>query len=148
MMGWLHRFQYVYNALMAGSLDKAADGFGRLPEPHDTAWIPARDKVRRMLARAGIARDRHPARSPGPARLALRPDRRRPGQPVTVRVRRHDRPLGLRQRLRGQLRGRAGAAQADPRRRRHRPAVRGAAARPVQPDPRHRGRRDARPARG
>ncbi len=56
VMGWVHRFQYVYNALMAGSLDKAADGFGRLPEPHDGAWTPAREKVRRMLARAGIAR--------------------------------------------------------------------------------------------
>jgi hypothetical protein len=53
---WLHRFQYVYNALMAGQLDKAADGFGRLPEPQDDAWRPARDKVRRMLARAGAAR--------------------------------------------------------------------------------------------
>lgn len=56
LVEWLHRFQYVYNALMAGSLDKAADGFGRLPEPEDTAWIPAREKVRRMLARAGITR--------------------------------------------------------------------------------------------
>ena len=56
VMGWVHRFQYVYNALMAGSLDKAADGFGRLPEPQDPAWAPAREKVRRMLARAGIAR--------------------------------------------------------------------------------------------
>ena len=56
VMGWLHRFQYVYNALMAGDLDKAAEGFGRLPEPEDAAWAPAREKVRRMLARAGIAR--------------------------------------------------------------------------------------------
>jgi hypothetical protein len=51
-MGWLHRFQYVYNALMAGSLAKAAEGFARLPEPEDAAWIPAREKVRCMLARA------------------------------------------------------------------------------------------------
>ncbi len=56
VMQWLHRFQYVYNALMAGDLEKAAEGFGRLPEPEDTAWTPAREKVRRMLARAGIAR--------------------------------------------------------------------------------------------
>jgi hypothetical protein len=28
---WLPRFQYVYNALMAGDLEKAAEGFGRLP---------------------------------------------------------------------------------------------------------------------
>jgi len=56
VMGWLNRFQYVYNAIMAGALDKAAEGFGRLPEPEDAAWIPARQKVRRMLARADIAR--------------------------------------------------------------------------------------------
>jgi len=56
VMGWLNRFQYVYNAIMAGALDKAAEGFGRLPEPKDAAWIPARQKVRRMLARADIAR--------------------------------------------------------------------------------------------
>jgi hypothetical protein len=55
-MSWLHRFQYVYNALMAGALDTAADGFTRLPAPQDTAWAPAREKVRRMLARAGTAR--------------------------------------------------------------------------------------------
>ena len=55
VMGWLNRFQYVYNALMAGDLDKAAEGFGRLPEPEDAAWRPAREKVRRMLARAGVA---------------------------------------------------------------------------------------------
>jgi hypothetical protein len=55
VMGWLNRFQYVYNALMAGDLDKAAEGFGRLPEPEEASWAPAREKVRRMLARAGIA---------------------------------------------------------------------------------------------
>jgi tetratricopeptide (TPR) repeat protein len=56
VMQWLHRFQYVYNALMAGNLEKAAEGFGRLPEPEDAAWTPAREKVRRMLARAETAR--------------------------------------------------------------------------------------------
>ena len=55
-MQWLPRFQYVYNALMAGDLEKAAEGFGRLPEPEDTAWAPAREKVRRILARASTAR--------------------------------------------------------------------------------------------
>jgi len=55
-MGWLNWFQYVYNALMAGRLDKAADGFWRLPEPEDASWAPMREKVRRMLARAGAAR--------------------------------------------------------------------------------------------
>ena len=38
------------------SLDKAASGFGRLPEPEDTRWEPVREKVRRMLARADVAR--------------------------------------------------------------------------------------------
>jgi hypothetical protein len=56
VMGWLNRFQHVYNALMAGDLDKAAEGFGRLPEPEEATWAPAREKVRRMLARAGMAR--------------------------------------------------------------------------------------------
>jgi len=56
VMQWLHRFQYLCHALMAGHPDKAAQGFGRLPEPEDAAWTPAREKVRRMLARAGIAR--------------------------------------------------------------------------------------------
>jgi hypothetical protein len=55
-LSWLNRFQYVYNALMAGALDTAADGFTQLPEPQDTAWAPAREKVRRMLARASTAR--------------------------------------------------------------------------------------------
>jgi hypothetical protein len=39
-----------------GRLDKAADGFARLPVPEDAAWIPARDKLRRMLARADTVR--------------------------------------------------------------------------------------------
>ena len=56
LMRWPHRSQYVYNALMAGSLEKAAEGFGRLPEPEDAAWTPAREIVRHMLARARIAR--------------------------------------------------------------------------------------------
>jgi tetratricopeptide (TPR) repeat protein len=56
VLQWTHRFQYVYNALMAGLLDKAADGYERLPKPQDTRWRPARDKVRHMLARANVAR--------------------------------------------------------------------------------------------
>jgi hypothetical protein len=54
-MGWGNRFQYVYNALMAGSLDKARTGFARLPEPEDASWRPAREKVWLMLARADVA---------------------------------------------------------------------------------------------
>jgi hypothetical protein len=55
-MTWTNRFQYVYNALMAGQLDKAREGFRQLPEPEDARWAPARDKVSRMLARAGTVR--------------------------------------------------------------------------------------------
>jgi len=56
LMQWPNRFQYVYNAVMAGDLEKAAEGFGRLPEPDDSRWTPAREKVRHMLARAEVAR--------------------------------------------------------------------------------------------
>jgi hypothetical protein len=41
---------------MAGRLDKAAEGFGRLAEPEDPAWAPTWEKVRRMLARADTVR--------------------------------------------------------------------------------------------
>ena len=121
MMGWLHRFQYVYNALMAGSLDKAPEGFGRLPEPEDTAWRQAREKVRRMLARADTVRavtslDRRDLRGwhyvlTGGVLASLS----RTGSTRAYR------PLGVRQRLRRGLRGRAAAAAADPGRRRHPP---------------------------
>jgi hypothetical protein len=75
-MGWLHRFQYVYNALMAGSLDKAADGFRRLPRTSGhrvdpgTRESPPHARPRRHRPRRDLAG------SPGPARLALCPDRR------------------------------------------------------------------------
>ena len=143
---WLPRFQYVYNALMAGDLEKAAGGFGRLPEPEDPAWAPAREKVRRILARAGTARavtllDRQDLRC-----WHFVPDRRCPGDPLTVRVLGDDRPLGLPQRLRRRLRGRAAAAPADPGCGRHRPGGGGAAARPLEPDPGCCGRGGTRPA--
>ena len=54
--GWMHRCQYVYNALMAGSPEKAREGFRQLTVPVDAAWIPARERVRHMLARAAVAR--------------------------------------------------------------------------------------------
>jgi hypothetical protein len=58
----------AYNALTAGHLGKAAAGFGRLPEPADDAWRPAREKVRRMLARADTGpRHKRPANLPGSA---------------------------------------------------------------------------------
>jgi hypothetical protein len=87
---------------------------------YDGAWIPAREKVRRMLARAGIVRagsslDHQDLRGWHVLTGGC------PGQPVAIRVRRDDRPLGQRQRLRGQLRGRAGPARADTGHRPHRP---------------------------
>ena len=95
VMGWLHRFQYVYNALMAGNLDKAADGLRAAARTGGHRVEPgARESAAHARPRRHRPR-RDPARPPGPARLALRPDRRCPRKPVTVRVRRgHDRPLG------------------------------------------------------
>jgi hypothetical protein len=58
--GWIHRYQYVYNALMAGSPEKAREGLRQLTVPVDAAWIPARERVRHMLARAGVTRAVNP----------------------------------------------------------------------------------------
>jgi hypothetical protein len=55
VMDWSHRFQHVYNAIMAGDLATAAESLRLLPEPDDDAWAPARTKVRQMLARADVA---------------------------------------------------------------------------------------------
>ena len=60
ILEWEQRLYYVYNAVMAGSLDKAAAGFARLPETADPRWAPAREKVRRMLARAAAVRGHSP----------------------------------------------------------------------------------------
>ena len=51
-LGWQHRFLYVYNALMAGRLDKAAEGFGRLPE----TLRPRRGRRFGGCSRAGTVR--------------------------------------------------------------------------------------------
>lgn len=56
VMGWVHRYQYVCNALMAGWPDKAREMFRQLVVPVDAKWIPARERVRHMLARAGVMR--------------------------------------------------------------------------------------------
>jgi hypothetical protein len=53
---WPHRFQYAYNAVLAGDLGKAYAGLARLPEPPDDTGRRARDKVARMVARADAAR--------------------------------------------------------------------------------------------
>jgi hypothetical protein len=60
VLSWLHRFQDVYNALMADSLSNAADDFGRLPELEDAAWKPTRENV--LAARAVTLLDRQDLR--------------------------------------------------------------------------------------
>jgi hypothetical protein len=54
---WPERYLLVFNAVMAGDLPLAFQQFGRLSMPEDTDWLPARERVRRMLDRAAIARD-------------------------------------------------------------------------------------------
>ncbi|MGW4246910.1 hypothetical protein [Nocardia sp. NPDC004722] len=49
---WPDRYLLVYNTIMAGDFERAAVEFARLPVPEDERWIPARDRVRRMLRRA------------------------------------------------------------------------------------------------
>ena len=56
LTGWMHRYQYVRNALMAGWPDKAREMFRQLAVPMDARWIPARERVRHMLARADVMR--------------------------------------------------------------------------------------------
>ncbi|MBF9134302.1 hypothetical protein I0C86_36035 [Plantactinospora sp. S1510] len=51
---WPHRYLLVYNAIMAGDLDRATRHFDRLPAPEDQDWRPAHQRVQRMLGRAGL----------------------------------------------------------------------------------------------
>lgn len=57
---WPDRYLLVYNAIMAGDLARATRHAGRLPDPDDERWLPARDRVRRMLDRAALARTAGP----------------------------------------------------------------------------------------
>lgn len=75
VMGWVHRYQYVCNALMAGWPDKAREMFRQLVVPVDAKWIPARERVRHMLARAGVMRGVTPL--DGAAARLVRGGRRR-----------------------------------------------------------------------
>jgi hypothetical protein len=52
---WPDRYLLVLNAIMAGDLATATRHAARLPDPDDAMWLPARDRVRRMLARAAVA---------------------------------------------------------------------------------------------
>lgn len=53
---WPDRYLLVYNSIMAGDLARAITHFGLLPVPQDQQWVPARDRVRRMLERADAVR--------------------------------------------------------------------------------------------
>ena len=56
LRAWPDRYLLVFNALMAGDLDRATANFDMLPVPDDEGWLPARDRVQRMLDRAAAAR--------------------------------------------------------------------------------------------
>jgi hypothetical protein len=51
---WPHRYLLVYNAIMAGDLDRATRHLDRLPAPLDQDWRPAHQRVQLMLGRAGL----------------------------------------------------------------------------------------------
>lgn len=51
---WPHRYLLVYNALMAGDLERAGRHLDRLPAPEDADWRPAHERVTRMVARAAL----------------------------------------------------------------------------------------------
>ncbi|MEO3744055.1 hypothetical protein [Plantactinospora sp. B5E13] len=51
---WPHRYLLVYNALMAGDLERAGRHLDRLPAPEDGDWRPAHERVTRMVARAAL----------------------------------------------------------------------------------------------
>jgi hypothetical protein len=53
---WPGRYLLAFNALMAGDLDRATAEARRLPEPKDRDWLPARDRLARMLDRAHAVR--------------------------------------------------------------------------------------------
>ncbi|MFD0665266.1 tetratricopeptide repeat protein [Thermocatellispora tengchongensis] len=52
---WPDRYLLAYNALMAGDLDRAAAESAGLPVPDDERWLPARDRLARMVERARAA---------------------------------------------------------------------------------------------
>jgi hypothetical protein len=52
---WPARYLLAYSALFAGEITRAEREAGRLPTP-DSDWLPARDRLARMIARARAAR--------------------------------------------------------------------------------------------
>ncbi|MFG2015992.1 tetratricopeptide repeat protein [Actinomadura geliboluensis] len=53
---WPARYLLAYNALFSGDVDRAGREAGRLPAPEDEQWLPARDRLARMIARAAAVR--------------------------------------------------------------------------------------------
>ncbi len=52
---WPGRYLLAYNSLLAGDLATARDRAARLPDPADTTWTWAHDRLRGMVARAEAA---------------------------------------------------------------------------------------------
>ncbi|QKW37208.1 hypothetical protein HUT06_27010 [Actinomadura sp. NAK00032] len=53
---WPARYLLAYNALFSGDVARAEREAGRLPAPADEQWLPVRDRLARMLARAVAVR--------------------------------------------------------------------------------------------
>ncbi|MET8773089.1 hypothetical protein [Streptomyces sp. NPDC004658] len=52
---WPDRYLLVFNAVLAGDLERARRQHALLPDPEDERWRPARERQNRMLARAADA---------------------------------------------------------------------------------------------
>ncbi|MEY9836762.1 hypothetical protein [Streptacidiphilus sp. EB103A] len=55
LVDWPDRYLLVFNALMAGDLELANRQYALLTAPDDARWLPARDRLARMLRRAAAA---------------------------------------------------------------------------------------------
>ncbi|TDD77739.1 hypothetical protein E1293_25850 [Actinomadura darangshiensis] len=53
---WPARYLLAHNALFAGDLARAEHEAGRLPVPDDQVWLPARDRLARMITRGQVVR--------------------------------------------------------------------------------------------
>jgi hypothetical protein len=53
---WPARYLLAYNALFSGDAERAEREAAALPAPEDERWLPARDRLARMIARAGAVR--------------------------------------------------------------------------------------------
>jgi hypothetical protein len=60
LRAWPDRYLLAFNALMAGDPAHARANFDGLPAPEDERWMPARDRLQRMLDRAAVAQTLSP----------------------------------------------------------------------------------------